>query len=37
MSLCNAIANSSDDLEFRIHLRNELLDLGIETIIEVIN
>jgi len=30
MILCNAIVNSSNDLEFRIHLRNELLDLGIE-------
>jgi len=34
MSLCNAIVNSSDDLEFRVHLRNEFLDLGIEDLID---
>jgi len=35
MSLINAIVNSSDDLEFRVFLRNELVDLGIDTVIEV--
>ena len=34
MILCNAIVNSSNDLEFRVHLRNELLDLGIDDAIE---
>lgn len=34
MILCNAIVNSSNDLEFRVHLRNELLDLGIDQAIE---
>jgi len=30
MQLFNAVVNAPDDLDFRIHLRNDLIDLGIE-------
>ena len=35
MALFNAIVNSPDDLEFRMHLRNELFVMGIDALIDV--
>jgi len=35
MALVNAIVNSPDDLEFRMHLRNELFLMGMDGVTDV--
>jgi hypothetical protein len=35
MALFNAIVNSPDDLEFRMHLRNEMFVMGADDLIDV--
>lgn len=36
MILINAIITTSDDLDYRIHIRNEIVRVGLQDIIEVI-
>ena len=35
MTLINSLVSSSEDLDFRIHLRNEIMRIGLRDVLEV--